>query len=106
MGDVGGNLFGFYGAQFGPNSEYIVGHGFTGALHIWKRTKDADGLEDWTAVVSSSGHVGPVMDLTFDTTQSYLLSTSQDQTTRVQPETETTYHIHSKLGIRRVDSEF
>ena len=38
-GDVGGNTLGFFGAQFDPCLEYIIAHGFHGALYLWKRNK-------------------------------------------------------------------
>ena len=36
-GEIGGNTLGFYGATFSPNSQYIIAHGYQGALHLWKR---------------------------------------------------------------------
>ncbi len=38
-GDIGGNTLGFYGATFDLTGEYLVAHGFQGALNAWKRTK-------------------------------------------------------------------
>lgn len=36
-GDIGGTTLGFYGATFAPTGEYIVAHGYQGALHLWQR---------------------------------------------------------------------
>jgi elongator complex protein 2 len=47
-GDLGGNLLGFYGATFDQTAQYIVAHGYQGALHLWKRN-----LEDKSKVYDS-----------------------------------------------------
>lgn len=36
MGEIGGNTLGFYGCTFSPCGSYILGHGYEGALHLWK----------------------------------------------------------------------
>jgi elongator complex protein 2 len=41
-GDIGGNTLGFYGACFDPAGNYLVAHGFQGALHAWYRVKSDD----------------------------------------------------------------
>jgi hypothetical protein len=38
-GDIGGNTLGFYGAKFDLTGQYLVAHGYQGALHAWKRIK-------------------------------------------------------------------
>jgi hypothetical protein len=35
-GDIGGNTLGFYGATFDSTGQFIVAHGYQGALHLWK----------------------------------------------------------------------
>jgi elongator complex protein 2 len=37
VGDIGGTTLGFYGATFDAKGEFIVAHGYQGALHLWKR---------------------------------------------------------------------
>ncbi|CAF1578042.1 unnamed protein product, partial [Didymodactylos carnosus] len=39
VGEVGGNTLGFYGCTFSPCGTYILGHGYEGALHLWKIEK-------------------------------------------------------------------
>ena len=41
-GDIGGNTLGFFGALFDPAGDYIIAHGFQGALHAWKRSKNSE----------------------------------------------------------------
>ena len=36
-GDIGGNTLGFYGATFDSTGQFIVAHGYQGALHLWRR---------------------------------------------------------------------
>ncbi len=36
VGEIGGNTLGFYGCTFSPCGSYILGHGYEGALHLWK----------------------------------------------------------------------
>lgn len=38
VGEVGGNTLGFYGGVCGPDGNTIMGHGYHGAFHIWKRS--------------------------------------------------------------------
>lgn len=36
-GDIGGTTLGFYGATFAPSGQFIIAHGYQGALHLWRR---------------------------------------------------------------------
>ena len=36
VGEIGGNTLGFYGCTFSPCGSFILGHGYEGALHLWK----------------------------------------------------------------------
>ena len=40
MGDAGASSLGYYGGAWGPDGASIVAHGFTGALHLWRRSGD------------------------------------------------------------------
>lgn len=37
MGDAGANHLGYFTGVWGPGNGAIVAHGFTGALHMWRR---------------------------------------------------------------------
>ncbi|ORZ27542.1 WD40-repeat-containing domain protein [Lobosporangium transversale] len=82
MGEVGGNTIGFYGGLFGPDGRWILAYGYNGAFHIWKNEGDEIG-DRWMPQVPASGHYAPVQDLTWDPTQSYLVTVSLDQTARL-----------------------
>ena len=83
VGELGGNTLGFYGGQFNPDGTSILANGFNGAFHLWKKSLTSENTEEWSADVSISGHFGPVMDLEWDPSRSYLLSVSEDQTSRL-----------------------
>lgn len=82
IGDIGGNNLGFYGGLFSPNGDYIVAHGFQGALYLWKRKFDGSRSETLVPAVITGGHFDIVEDLCWDKTHNYILSVSKDQTTR------------------------
>nr|XP_050044009.1 elongator complex protein 2-like [Dermacentor andersoni] len=82
FGDIGGNTLGFLGAVFGPSGNRILGHGFQGSLHMWKRPEDnKDNL--WQTSVTPGGHFDKVGDIAWSAGGEYLLSCSSDQTTRL-----------------------
>lgn len=37
VGDAGANNLGYFTGSFSPQGTSILAHGFTGALHLWKR---------------------------------------------------------------------
>lgn len=37
VGDAGANNLGYFTGCFSPEGTSILAHGFTGALHLWKR---------------------------------------------------------------------
>ncbi|KAF9107093.1 Elongator subunit elp2 [Mortierella sp. AM989] len=82
VGEIGGNTIGFYGGLFGPDGRWILAYGYNGAFHIWKNEGNEIG-DRWAPQVSSSGHYASVQGLTWDPTQSYLVSVSLDQTARL-----------------------
>ncbi|KAF9908681.1 Elongator subunit elp2 [Linnemannia zychae] len=82
VGEVGGNTIGFFGGLFGPDGRWILAYGYNGAFHIWKNEGNEIG-DKWVPQVPASGHYAPVQDLTWDPTQSYLVSVSLDQTARL-----------------------
>lgn len=40
MGEVGGNTLGYYGCSFGPCGKHLIGHGYHGALNMWKKNTE------------------------------------------------------------------
>ncbi|KAG0242181.1 WD40-repeat-containing domain protein [Mortierella sp. GBAus27b] len=82
VGEIGGNTIGFYGGLFGPDGRWIMAYGYNGAFHIWKN-EGTDIGDRWVPQVPASGHYSSVQGLTWDPTQSYLVSVSLDQTARL-----------------------
>ena len=41
VGDAGTSSLGYYGGAWGPNGAGLLAHGFTGALHLWRRAGPA-----------------------------------------------------------------
>ncbi len=37
VGDAGASSLGYFGGCFSPDGRSVVAHGFTGALHLWRR---------------------------------------------------------------------
>ncbi|CAF2099888.1 unnamed protein product [Rotaria magnacalcarata] len=86
VGEVGGNTLGFYGCTFSPCGSYILGHGYEGALHLWK-IEEIDNRINLVPQVINSGHFNTVEDCCWDKHSGrYLLSVSTDQTTRLHAE--------------------
>ena len=91
VGEVGGNSLGFYGCAFSPDGRSILAHGYQGALQLWSRNEE---LSVWEPQVTCGGHFASVEGLTWQKDSGdFLLTTSQDQTTRCHgywnaPETE------------------
>ncbi|CAF0793944.1 unnamed protein product [Rotaria sordida] len=86
VGEVGGNTLGFYGCTFSPCGSYILGHGYEGALHLWK-IEEIDDRINLIPQVINSGHFNTVEDCCWDRHSGrYLLSVSTDQTARLHAE--------------------
>jgi elongator complex protein 2 len=108
VGDAGASCLGFYGGAFGPNGDWLVAHGFTGALHLWKQQQQQDenalnssaaaaaaglGLAlggssssnrcSWVPQHALGGHYGAVVDLAWGGDGGCLQSVSTDQTARL-----------------------
>ncbi|CAG8548001.1 9078_t:CDS:10 [Acaulospora morrowiae] len=82
MGGIGGYASGFFGGLYGPNGNYALAHGHTGAFHLWKNLNEEEN-QDWQPQVSISGHFNSVQDLDWDPKFRYLVSVSLDQTARL-----------------------
>lgn len=78
MGEVGGNTLGFYGGVFAPFGGAILAHSYHGAFHIWNHSNDT-----WTPGVTIGGHFNEVVDLAWDPQGLFIITVSEDQTTRI-----------------------
>ncbi|XP_042233398.1 elongator complex protein 2-like isoform X2 [Homarus americanus] len=78
LGEVGGNMEGFYSCLFSPDGIQVLGCNYQGGLHLWEHQAGV-----WKPSVVVGGHFDQVADITWDPFGRYLLSTSKDQTTRM-----------------------
>ncbi|MPC44273.1 putative elongator complex protein 2 [Portunus trituberculatus] len=78
LGEVGGNMEGYYSCQFSPDGSQVLGCSYQGALHLWELQDGA-----WEPCVVAGGHFNQVADIAWDLSSRYLLSVSKDQTTRL-----------------------
>ena len=97
-GEVGGNTLGLYGARFGPAGVKIVAHGYQGALHLWEKVAGK-----WQGRCVAGGHFGPVTDLTWSPSGTFLISVSSDQTARLWSEWHNKWHELSRTQIHGYD---
>lgn len=80
VGDVGGNSLGFYGGKFSPDGQSIIGHSFHGSFHIWRQSREDN--SSWLPGIVVGGHYNIVRDLAWEPTGQFLITASDDQTTR------------------------
>ena len=66
----------------------IVARGYQGALHLWENV-----VGKWQGRCVAGGHFGPVRDLTWSPSGTYLISVSSDQTARLWSEWHNKWHI-------------
>eukprot|EP00850_Spirogloea_muscicola_P024029 SM000426S15716 [mRNA] locus=s426:4903:8745:+ [translate_table: standard] len=79
VGEFGHTALGFWGGVWSPEGDAILAHGFGGSLHLWRKSASPDSGEQWTPQLVPSGHSGPVSDVSWDRTGSFVLSVSHDQ---------------------------
>lgn len=79
MGDAGVNHLGYFTGVWGRGGTSIASHGFTGALHIWRRTPEGDLCPDRAV----GGHYGAIVDACWAADGASLLTVSCDQTARI-----------------------
>nr|KAJ3421139.1 Elongator subunit elp2 [Polyrhizophydium stewartii] len=82
LGEVGGSTLGFYGALLSAHGDAILSNGYNGAMHVWCRAADKVSA-DWSPAVGTSGHFSSVEGLAWDTSGTFLLTASADQTARM-----------------------
>lgn len=78
FGEISGNTFGFLGCSFIPEFNSIIGHSFSGSLHIWN---EIEGL--WNPEVVIQGHSNTITDIDWSKNGNFILSCSLDSTTRL-----------------------
>lgn len=98
---MGGNKNTFYGAKFSPGCLYIAAYTYNGCFYLWKR---GSSLREWCSLTTSGGHSKAVKDLDWSSGEEFLVSCSEDQTTRVYGLTkEGEWHEMSRAQIHGYD---
>lgn len=79
LGQMGGNKNAFFGCCLNKNSDSLIAYTYHGNLYYWKKINE----NTWDSLPCISGHFSRVTDIDWNSTQEYLVSTSQDQSTRM-----------------------
>ncbi|KAJ8113593.1 hypothetical protein OPT61_g4311 [Boeremia exigua] len=99
-----GSAGGFWIGLWSPDGNSVVSLGRTGSWRKWTFSPSED---MWTQQVAITGHVREVRGVTWSRDGAYLLSTSQDQTTRLLSEWKrdgvTSWHEFSRPQIHGYD---
>ncbi|ESO12321.1 hypothetical protein HELRODRAFT_105279 [Helobdella robusta] len=85
LGEIGGSNLGFYGARMTRSGgRHILGHGFRGSFHLWSPSHVlGSSVEIMQPSMICGGHFSSVNDLCWNKHGEYLLTVSNDQTTRL-----------------------
>ncbi|KAL6188026.1 hypothetical protein ACLB2K_039420 [Fragaria x ananassa] len=81
VGELSHCALGFYGGHWSPNGDSILAHGYGGSFHLWRNV--GTGLDNWRPQKVPSGHFAAITDIAWGRSGEYLLSVSDDQTTRI-----------------------
>lgn len=81
VGDAGTQHLGYFTGVWSPDGCAILAHGYTGALHLWRRQPGGGGR--WVPEPALGGHYGPVVDACWAADGACLLTVSADQTARL-----------------------
>ncbi len=82
LGEMVGNKHSFFSAMFVDNFKSIIAYTYNGAFYFWKINPEEKVFRSQPIV---HGHFGPVSDLDWDSSnkKAFLVTTSEDQTTRI-----------------------
>lgn len=89
LGNVGSAANGMYGALWDPSmsssssSQMALGHGYGGAVHLWRRQLRGGHLGQWKAQAGLGGHFAPSTCVRWEPRGQYLISGGLDKTTRL-----------------------
>lgn len=78
LGQMGGTKNAFFGCCFNNSYDKILAYTYHGNFYNWMKKND-----DWVSLPCISGHFSRVTDLDWNSSCDYLISCSQDQSTRV-----------------------
>lgn len=81
VGELSHCALGFYGGHWSPNADSILAHGYGGSFHLWRNVGTS--LDNWQPQNVPSGHFAAITDIAWGRSGEYLLSVSDDQTTRI-----------------------
>ncbi|KAI7734688.1 hypothetical protein M8C21_032107, partial [Ambrosia artemisiifolia] len=81
VGELSHSALGFYGGHWSPNGDSILAHGYGGSFHLWKNVGNE--YDNWKPQKVPSGHFAAVTDIAWGKYGEYLMSVSDDQTTRI-----------------------
>lgn len=99
-----GSTGGFWLGLWSPYANTVVSLGRTGGWRLWKRDQEHD---RWKQDVAITGHVKEVKSVAWSKSGAYLLSTGNDQTTRLHAEWKTddmrSWHEFSRPQIHGYD---
>lgn len=83
VGEIGGNNMGFLGVSFPSTMDSFsnfCAYSYNGSVHIWKFNNETN---SWETDIGYSGHYDVVTDIAWSPSGNYMLSTSNDETTRL-----------------------
>ncbi|KAJ3445896.1 elongator complex protein [Anaeramoeba flamelloides] len=79
VGDSGRyKQLGYLGGCFGPNGKSIIAHGFKGFLGLYSKKN-----KEWIPQMTVTGHFDIVNEIAWDSNGDYLISVSDDETSRL-----------------------
>lgn len=75
-----GNKHAFFSAMFLDSFKSVIAYTYNGSFYYWK---SKDGEKTYSSQPIVHGHFGPVSDLDWDLSKNFLVTTSEDQTSRI-----------------------
>ena len=86
-----GGISGLFGVKWGPKGRAVMAHGYSGAMQLWTSAALGHSADSaiarppavFASVATASGHSLAVTDLSWEPRGRYVVSVSDDQTTRL-----------------------